>query len=168
MSQPINILLQLKDKPQLKISFSQKDIMPQPIDSSAIDAFHQQLFTLARTLKIDSRVPESQVGDRVALAFRKLLNFLAQHGESRLEGLLAYPAAAEAQATLAVIMQDNLYDAQQSGVFRDDVDASLLGKLFTGLLLELAKNPADPAVRHQQSLAATRVFCEGAWLRGGE
>ncbi len=104
----------------------------------------------------------------MALAFRKLLNFLAQHGESGLEGFLAYPAAAETQATLAVIMQENLYEAQQSGVFRDDVDSQSVGKLFTGLLLEVAKIPADPAVRHQQSLAATRVFCEGAWLRGEE
>lgn len=138
----------------------------QPADNAAINAFHQQLFTLARGLKIDPWVPENQVVDRVALSFRKLLNFLAQHGELSVEGLLAYPAGAQAQATLAAIVRENLHEAQQGGVFRRDIDTHMLGKLFTGLLLELAKTPDDPAIRHQQSLAATRLFCEGAWLRG--
>ncbi|WP_369787910.1 hypothetical protein [Rouxiella sp. WC2420] len=132
------------------------------MNNETIDTFRQQLFTLARTLKIDPLVPENQVSDRVALSFRKLLNFLAQHGEISLAGLLAYPAAAEAQATLAEIMQENLADAQQGGVFRQDISVILLGKFFTGMLLQLAQTPAEPALRHQQSLAATRLFCEGA------
>lgn len=137
-----------------------------PTHDAAIDAFRQQLFTLARSLKIDPWVPENQVTDRVALSFRKLLNFLAQHAESSVAGLLAYPAAAEAQATLSDIMQHNLYEAQQEGVFRRDIAADLLGQFFTGLLIELAKTSVDAPARHQQSLAATRLFCEGAWLRG--
>ncbi|EIC85296.1 hypothetical protein [Serratia sp. M24T3] len=135
------------------------------MNNETIDVFRQQLFTLARTLKIDPLVPENQVSDRVALSFRKLLNFLAQHGEISLAGLLAYPAAAEAQATLAEIMQENLADAQQGGVFRQDIPVILLGKFFTGMLLQLAQTPAEPALRHQQSLAATRLFCEGAGLQ---
>lgn len=135
-------------------------------NNETIDTFRQQLFALAQTLKIDSRVPENQVSDRVALSFRKLLNFLAQHGELGVEGLLAYPAAAETQAILAEIMQENLSEAQQNGFFRHDIPVNLLGRFFTGMLLQLVQIPGDPAARHQQSLAATRLFCEGAWLRG--
>lgn len=139
--------------------------MSQAINNETIDSFRQQLFTLARTLKIDPLVAENQVSDRVALSFRKLLNFIAQHAHVSTEGFLAYPAAAQAQTTMAEIMQENLAEAQQGGVFRQDIPLTLLGQFFTGMLLQLAQIPGDPASRHQQSVAATRLFCEGAWLR---
>lgn len=133
------------------------------------DAFAHQLLNLARTLKIDPLVAENQVLDRVALSFRKLLNFLAQHAELTEIYLLAYPSkgtspSGTVKAQLTAIMQDNFADAHSGGIFRKDIPIALLADFFTALLLQLVQIPADPQGRHQQSLAATRLFCEGAWL----
>ena len=127
------------------------------------DAFAQQLLNLARTLKIDPLVAENQVLDRVALSFRKLLNFLAQQAEATEMYLLAYPPDT-VKAQLVAIMQENFADAQLGEIFRKDIPIKLLAEFFIAMLLQLSQIPADPQGRHQQSLAATRLFCEGAWL----
>lgn len=143
--------------------FKMTDSLFDALDS----AFSQQLLALARTLKLDPQVPENQVLDRVALSFRKLLNYLAQHEEATARVLLAYPARHDIRAQLVAIMQENWQQAQETGIFRKDIPIVLLAELFTAMLLQLAQLPADAATRHQQSLAATRLFCEGVWL-GGE
>lgn len=127
--------------------------------------FRQQLFTLARTLKIDPQVPENQVMDRIALSFRKLLNFLAQNEQASRQLFLLSAEGRSDQRLLSEIMQENLQAAQQSGVFRQDIALSLLAEFFIAMLLQLAQLPGDAPARHQQSLAATRLFCEGAWLK---
>lgn len=133
--------------------------------ATPIALFRQQLFTLARTLKIDPQVSENQVMDRVALSFRKLLNFLSQNEQATRQLFLLSAEDRSDQRILSEIMQENLQAAQQSGVFRQDIALPLLAEFFIAMLLQMAQLPGDAASRHQQSLAATRLFCEGAWLK---
>lgn len=137
--------------------------MSSPLSDPGVNAYLSQLFTLARTLKIDPMVPENQVLDRVALCFRKLLNFMAQHDELTTSALLTSPLSLQARTQLSEIMQENFAAAQQSGVFRQDIPVAFLAQFFTSMLLQLTLQGSDPAARHQHSLAATKLFCEGAW-----
>jgi len=138
--------------------------MSESLNDESLNAFNQRLFSLAQTLKIDAWVPENQVMDRVALSFRKLLNFLAQHPSETQQTLLVFPAVHKTRDELVAIVQGIFAEAQQNGVFREDISVALLAQFFTAMLLQMVQIPADPAGRHQQSLAAVRLFCKGAWL----
>jgi len=137
--------------------------MPAPLTEETLNAHCQQLFALVKTLRIDPLVPENQVLDRVALSFRKLLNFMAQHHDVNACSLLTSASSPLVREHLAELMQENFSAAQLGGVFRQDIPAALLAQFFTGMLLQLAQLGGEPAVRHQQSLAASKLFCEGAW-----
>ncbi|KFD00139.1 hypothetical protein GRAQ_04573 [Rahnella aquatilis CIP 78.65 = ATCC 33071] len=130
-----------------------------------IDLFRERLTVLVRSLQIAPDVAENQVLDRVALSFRKLLNFLAENTELTQQIFLLPPLAKETQRLLASLMSENLTHNQQCKLFRSDIPAFALAQCFTGMLVQLAQDPADPEVRHQNSQACAKLFCEGVWLR---
>jgi len=127
--------------------------------------FREHLTTLVRSLQIAPDVAENQVLDRMALSFRKLLNFFAENNELTQQVFLLPPLAQETQRLLVSLMSENLAHNQQSKLFRSDIPACVLAQCFTGMLVQLAQDPAEPALRHQNSQACARLFCEGVWLR---
>lgn len=127
--------------------------------------FRERLTTLVRSLQIAPDVAENQVLDRMALCFRKLLNFFAENNELTQQVFLLPPLAQETQRLLINLMAENLVQNQQSKLFRKEISAVMLAQCFTGMLVQFAQDPADPALRHQQSLACAKLFCEGVWLR---
>ncbi|MFU2318818.1 hypothetical protein [Rahnella sp. PCH160] len=131
--------------------------------SSAI--FRDRLTLLARSLRMAPQVAENQVVDRMALSFRKLLNFFAEDNAVTQKFFLLPPEGPETQAMLARVFAENIMFSQQDKLFRDDIPAALLAQCFTGMLVQLAHQPAEPAQRHQDSLACAKLFCEGVWLR---
>lgn len=54
-------------------------------------AFRERLTTLVRTLQIAPQVAENQVLDRMALSFRKLLNFFAEDDARTQQAFLLPP-----------------------------------------------------------------------------
>ena len=129
----------------------------------SLTLFHERLTTLTRSLQISPQVAENQVLDRMALSFRKLLNFLAEDASLTERAFLLPPHSAGTQALLSQLIAENLAHSQQHGLFRDDIPATLLGQCFTGMLVQLAQNSGDPALRHQHSVACAKLFCEGIW-----
>ncbi|QLK63741.1 hypothetical protein GE278_22585 (plasmid) [Enterobacteriaceae bacterium Kacie_13] len=125
--------------------------------------FRERLTALTRSLQISPQVAENQVLDRMALTFRKLLNFLAEDELLTQRVFLQPPHSAETQTLLSKLIAENLAYSQQNGLFRDDISAALLGQCFTGMLVQLAQNSGDPASRHQNSMACAILFCEGIW-----
>lgn len=130
---------------------------------NSLTLFHERLTTLTRSLQISPQVAENQVLDRMALSFRKLLNFLAEDVSLTQRAFLLPPHSAGTQALLSQLIAENLAHSQQHGLFRDDIPAPLLGQCFTGMLVQLAQNSGDPALRHQYSVACAKLFCEGIW-----
>ena len=130
---------------------------------NSLTLFHERLTTLTRSLQISPQVAENQVLDRMALSFRKLLNFLAEDASLTQRAFLLPPHSAGIQALLSQLIAENLAYSQQHGLFRDDIPAQLLGQCFTGMLVQLAQNSGDPALRHQHSVACAKLFCEGIW-----
>ncbi|UHM93408.1 hypothetical protein [Rahnella victoriana] len=130
-----------------------------------IDLFRERLSTLARSLQLAPQVAENQVLDRMALSFRKLLNFFAEDATLTAQALLLPPHAQATQALLITLIAENLQFSQQDKLFRDDIPASVMAQCFTGMLVQLAYTPGEPAARHQNSLACAKLFCEGVWLR---
>lgn len=130
---------------------------------NSLTLFHERLTTLTRSLQISPQVAENQVLDRMALSFRKLLNFLAEDASLTQRAFLLPPHSAGIQALLSQLIAENLAYSQQHGLFRDDIPAPLLGQCFTGMLVQLAQNSGDPALRHQYSVACAKLFCEGIW-----
>jgi len=126
-------------------------------------AFRERLTALVRSLKIAPQVAENQVLDRMALSFRKLLNFLAEDDARTQQAFLLRPHAQETQRLLCDLMAENLAVSQEDKLFRDDISAVLLAQCFTGILVQLAQTPGDPQTRHQNSLACAKLFCEGVW-----
>lgn len=120
--------------------------------------FRQRLATLILTLNIPPQVADNQVLDRVALSFRKLLNFLAQEGES---GQQAF--GAQAKSMLLSAISDNFAVCQESGLFRKDVSSQWLARCFVGMLDQMREEPTDAALRHQHSIACAKILCEGIW-----
>ena len=127
-------------------------------------AFRERLTTLVRTLQIAPQVAENQVLDRMALSFRKLLNFLAEDDARTQQAFLLPPQAQETQRLLCDLMAENLSTSQEHKLFREDISAVLMAQCFTGILVQLAQTPGDPQTRHQNSLACAKLFCEGVWL----
>ncbi len=127
-------------------------------------AFHERLTALVRSLQIAPQVAENQVLDRMALSFRKLLNFLAEDDASTQQAFLLPPQAQETQRLLCDLMAENLSTSQENKLFREDISAVLMAQCFTGILVQLAQTPGDPQTRHQNSLACAKLFCEGVWL----
>ncbi|PKE28565.1 hypothetical protein CWS43_21280 [Rahnella sp. AA] len=128
-----------------------------------IAAFRERMETVVYSLKIAPQVAENQVIDRVALSFRKLLNFFAENTEMTQQILLSPPHARETQSLLSALIAGNLAFSQQNALFRDDISATLMGQCFTGIIVQLACEPGDPALRHQNSQACAKLFCEGIW-----
>ena len=126
-------------------------------------AFRERLTTLVRTLQIAPQVAENQVLDRMALSFRKLLNFFAEDDARTQQAFLLPPQAGETQRLLCELMAVNLAISQEHKLFREDISAVLMAQCFTGILVQLAQRPGDPQTRHQQSLACAKLFCEGVW-----
>ena len=90
-------------------------------------------------------------------------NFLAEDASLTERAFLLPPHSAGTQALLSQLIAENLAHSQQHGLFRDDIPAPLLGQCFTGMLVQLAQNSGDPALRHQHSVACAKLFCEGIW-----
>lgn len=128
-------------------------------------AFRERLTVLAQSLQLAPQVAENQVLDRMALSFRKLLNFLAEDNNLTQSVFLLPPEGPETQAMLTAVISKNLAFSQQDKLFRNDIPAELLAQCFTGMLVQLAHQAASPAQRHQSSLACAKLFCEGVWLR---
>jgi len=122
------------------------------------ELFRQKLVALTLTLNIDPHVADNQVLDRVALSFRKLLNFLAEDSE---RSQLAFDA--QAKNALVSAIGDNLAQCQEGGLFRKDISARWLARSFVGMLDQMQEEPADAALRHQQSIACAKILCEGMW-----
>ena len=125
--------------------------------------FRERLTALVRSLQIAPDVAENQVLDRMALCFRKLLNFFAENNELTQQVFLLPPLAQETQRLLINLMAENLVQNQQSKLFRKEISAVMLAQCFTGMLVQLAQNSGDPALRHQHSVACAKLFCEGIW-----
>ncbi|MFO6296745.1 hypothetical protein [Rahnella selenatireducens] len=127
--------------------------------------FRERLLVLARSLQLAPQVAENQVLDRMALSFRKLLNFFAEDNAMTQRAFLLPPEGHETQAMLIRMMAENITFSQQDKLFRDDIPAPLLAQCFTGMLVQFAHQQGDSAQRHQNSLACAKLFCEGIWLR---
>ncbi|MFS7198444.1 hypothetical protein AB6866_21555 [Rahnella inusitata] len=132
------------------------------VDDSLI-LFRERLTALTRSLQISPQVAENQVLDRMALSFRKLLNFLAEDEMLTQRAFLQAPHGSETQTLLSQLIAENLAYSQHNGLFRDDISADLLGQCFTGMLAQLAQTAGDPASRHQNSVACAKLFCQGIW-----
>ncbi len=125
---------------------------------NSVDDFHQRLTALILTLNIDPHVADNQVLDRVALSFRKLLNFLAQDPE-----LSQTAFDGQAKNALRSAIAGNLAACQEGELFRKDISAQWLARCFVGMLDQMREEPADAAFRHQQSIACAKILCEGMW-----
>lgn len=128
-----------------------------------IAVFRERLAVMARSLQIAPQVAENQVLDRMALNFRKLLNFFAENSELTEQAFLLTPHAQETQRLLGELIAANFAFSQENGLFRDDIPAALMAQCFTGMLIQLALEPGDPALRHKNSQACAKLFCEGIW-----
>lgn len=122
------------------------------------EIFRQRLAVVTLTLNIDPHVADNQVLDRVALSFRKLLNFLTQESEL---GQQAFDV--QAKNMLISAISHNFAQCQEGGLFRKDISARWLARCFVGMLDQMQEEPANAAMRHQQSLACAKILCEGIW-----
>ena len=124
--------------------------------------FRERLSALVRSLQIAPQVAENQVLDRMALSFRKLLNFFAEDEVGTQQAFLLPPQAQETQRLLCDRMAENLLVSQQNRLFREDSSAVMMAQCFTGILVQLAQRPGDPQTRHQNSLACAKMLCEAS------
>jgi hypothetical protein len=133
------------------------------MNQTDVITFRERMSALVRSLQIAPQVAENQVLDRMALSFRKLLNFFAEDNALTQRALLLLPHAHDTQRILCDQMAENLMFSQQNKLFREDISAVLMAQCFTGILVQLAQIPGDPQARHQNSLACAKLFCEGVW-----
>ena len=120
--------------------------------------FDQRFNALVDSLTLAPNTPDNQVIDRIALHFRKLLNFLTQDAE------LTQQAFGETQkAALVNAISALLAGCQQSGLFRQDLSTRWIARCFVGMLDQMKEEPGDAAARHQQSIGCAKILCEGVW-----
>ncbi|MDN5680100.1 MAG: hypothetical protein L0G81_05615 [Ewingella sp.] len=120
--------------------------------------FDQRFNALVDSLTLAPNTPDNQVIDRIALHFRKLLNFLTQDAE------LTQQAFGETQkAALVNAISALLAGCQQSGLFRQDLSTRWIARCFVGMLDQMKEEPGDAAARHQQSIGCAKILCEGIW-----
>lgn len=123
-----------------------------------IEHFNERFNALIGTLTLAPNTPDSQVIDRVALHFRKLLNFLTQ------DPALAQHAFGDAEKSALVKVMSELFSGcQQSGLFRPDLSSQWIARCFVGMLDQIKQEPGDAAIRHQQSIVCAKILCEGIW-----
>ena len=128
-----------------------------------IDEFRGRLEALTLTLLIEGEIPADQVVERVALSFRKFLDFLAEDPQLTQIGFFQPPGCTETKAGLASWITQNLAKEQQSGLFRRDISAVQLGQCYVGMLDQMARIPGDADTRQELSLGCARLLCEGIW-----
>jgi len=120
--------------------------------------FDQRFNALVDSLTLAPNTPDNQVIDRIALHFRKLLNFLTQDAE------LTQQAFGETQkAALVNAISALLAGCQQSGLFRQDLSTRWIARCFVGMLDQMKEEPGDAAARHHQSIGCAKILCEGIW-----
>jgi hypothetical protein len=120
--------------------------------------FTERFNALIGTLTLAPNTPDNQVIDRIALHFRKLLNFLIQ------DPTLTQQAFGDAEKSALVKTMSHLFDGcQQSGLFRQDLSSQWMARCFVGMLDQMKEEPGDAAARHQQSIGCAKILCEGIW-----
>jgi len=125
---------------------------------TATEDFDQRFNALVATLTLAPNTPDNQVIDRIALHFRKLLNFLTQ------DAALTQRAFGEPQhAALVKAISVLLAGCQQSGLFRQDLSPQWMARCLVGMLDQIKEEPGDAAARHQQSISCAKILCEGIW-----
>lgn len=120
--------------------------------------FDQRFNALVATLTLAPNTPDNQVIDRIALHFRKLLNFLTQ------DAALTQQAFGDSHKTALIeAISSLLAGCQQSGLFRQDLSPRWVARCFVGMLDQMKEEPGDAAARHQQSISCAKILCEGIW-----
>lgn len=120
--------------------------------------FAQRFNLLIDSLTLAPNTPDNQVIDRIALHFRKLLNFLTQDS-----GLTQQAFGDMQKNALVEAISRLLARCQQNGLFRQDLSAQWIARCFVGMLDQMQQEPGDAATRHQQSISCAKILCEGIW-----
>lgn len=122
--------------------------------------FRARLEALTLTFLIEGEAHADEVFDRVALSFRKLLDFLAEDPDLTQIGFFQPPGCTETKAGLANWIGQNIAKEQQNGLYRKDISATQLGQCFVGMLDQMARLPGDAKKREEISLGCARLLCE--------
>jgi len=130
-----------------------------------VQEFRRRLQALTLTLLIAPDIPSAEVVDRVALSFRKFLDFLADDPDLTEIGFFQPPGCTPTKVGMATWIATNIAQEQQSGLFRDEVAAGQIGKCFVGMIDQMARDRPDAATRATLAQGCARLLCNGVWAK---
>ena len=130
-----------------------------------VQEFRRRLQALTATLLIEPGIPSAEVVDRVALSFRKFLDFLADDPDLTEIGFFQPPGCTPTKVGMAAWIASNIAQEQHSGLFRDEVPAPQVGQCFVGMVDQMARNRPDAATRAALAQGCARLLCNGLWAR---
>ncbi|NTI63750.1 TetR/AcrR family transcriptional regulator [Agrobacterium rhizogenes] len=130
-----------------------------------VGEFRDRLKALTRTLLIEAEIAPDAVIERVGLSVRKILDFLAEDPDLTEIGFFQPPACVVTKAELARWIAENIVKEQYNLLFRHDIAADQIGRLFVGMIEALARGPVTEEERARNARDCALLICEGLWLK---
>ncbi|WGF86372.1 TetR/AcrR family transcriptional regulator [Marinivivus vitaminiproducens] len=129
---------------------------------SLVEEFRENLRRVTRSNLIDPATPSDRFVDRVALSFRRFLDFMAADRALTEIGFFQPPGCAVTKERLVAWVAANIAQEQSDGLFRRDVPARHIAHLLVGLLDQVGRLEADRDERERLAATCATLFCQGA------
>jgi AcrR family transcriptional regulator len=129
---------------------------------SLVEEFRKSLQLVTISNLIDPTTPRSGLEDRVALSFRKFLDFMAQDRSLTEIGFFQPPGCSVTKQQMVGWVADNLSQEQVNGIFRDDIQPADIARMLVGILDQFGRIDGDEAERRRLAKVCGKLFCSGA------
>jgi len=127
--------------------------------------FRLRLQTLTRSLLIEKDVDNAELEDHMGLSFLKFLDFLADDRDLTEIGFFQPPGCTDTKKGLASWIGSNIAKEQKNGLFYTDVPAAQIGKVFVGMIDQMARDPGSRAKRIASAKRCALILCRGMSIR---
>lgn len=128
---------------------------------SLVTAFREDMRRITLENRIDPNTPSAAMTDRVAVSFRRFLEFMAADRQLTEIGFFQPPGCSVTKQLMVEWVSENIGHEQAHGLFRSDIAAPHIARLLVGLLEQMARPGAGGDMPALAAISAA-LFCEGA------
>ncbi|TCR02577.1 TetR/AcrR family transcriptional regulator, partial [Neorhizobium sp. JUb45] len=127
-----------------------------------VEEFRESLrfVTLSNLIAPDTQ--KAELEERVAVSFRRFLDFMASDRSLTEIGFFHPPGCSVTKQQMVDWVADNIRKEQVHRIFRKDITAEEIAKLLVGILDQFGRIDADEAERQRLADVCGKLFCSGA------
>ena len=127
-----------------------------------VSQFREGLQEITRQNLIAADTPADRFTSRVALSFKRFLDYMANDAALTEIGFFQPPGCSVTKEKLVEWVAHNVRQEQEDRLFRADMEPLHIARLLVGLLDQMGRLPCEPPQRQQLADVCAGLFCNGA------